>query len=142
MDTLFLDTGYLIALEAIDDQHHQAASLHWQEIAQTLPPIITTTYIFDEVVTFFSSRKRHQKAVEIGLNLLKSEFIELIQVSERLFLDSFDYFQKHQDKTFSLTDCISFSLMNERGISTALTFDKHFSQAGFQILPDKLSTKL
>ena len=29
MRRLFLDTGYLIALEAADDQHHQIASSHW-----------------------------------------------------------------------------------------------------------------
>ena len=30
--------------------------------------------------------------------------------------------------------CISFVVMNERGITDALTSDHHFEQAGFQIL--------
>lgn len=60
MRKLFLDTGYIIALEAADDQHHSEALAHWQAISESLPPLITTSYDFDEIVTFFNSRKRHE----------------------------------------------------------------------------------
>lgn len=137
MEALFLDAGYLIAIEAGDDQHHQSAISHWRSLLENLPPIVTTIYIFDEVITFFSTRNRHDKAVEIGSNLLESNLIELVRIDEELFLEGWNLFQKYQDKTFSLTDCISFALMNERRISTALSFDKHFIQAGFKTLPSK-----
>jgi len=51
MSPVFLDTGYLIALEASDDQHHREASRHWQNTGSTLTSIVTTTYVFDEVVS-------------------------------------------------------------------------------------------
>jgi predicted nucleic acid-binding protein len=35
------------------------------------------------------------------------------------------------DKEWGLTDCISFVMMQERGLTTVLTVDKHFEQAGF-----------
>jgi hypothetical protein len=38
------------------------------------------------------------------------------------------------DKDWSLTDCISFVVMQERGITDALTGDRHFEQAGFRAL--------
>ena len=41
---------------------------------------------------------------------------------------------ERQDKDWSLTDCISFIVMKERGIHDALTTDKHFEQAGFTTL--------
>jgi uncharacterized protein len=44
------------------------------------------------------------------------------------------FFSTRPDKEWSLTDCISFVVMNERGIGDALTNDHHFEQAGFQIL--------
>jgi predicted nucleic acid-binding protein len=67
MKPLFLDSGYIIALEAADDQNHQFALEHWQSFRENIPHLVTTTYVFDEVVTFFNNRDRHEKAVEIGI---------------------------------------------------------------------------
>jgi len=99
------------------------------------PPLVATSFVLAEVVTFFNSRSRHEKAVELGRMLLTSPAVSLIQVDQALFLRGWEYFQQRPDKTYSLTDCISFVVMQERGISQALTFDQHFFQAGFQKLP-------
>ncbi len=136
MKPLFLDAGYLIAIEAADDQNHQVAFSHWQKLILSPPKIITTTYIFDEIVTFFNNRNRHAKAIEIGNNLLQSNLIEMIQVDENLLESGWNYFQKHDDKRYSLTDCISFVVLEQRNLDSALSFDKHFTQAGFIKLPN------
>ena len=135
MDSIFLDTGYIIALEASDDQNHEASLQHWSLFVKNLPPVVTTSYVFDETVTFFNNRGHHQKSVEIGTNLLKSPSIKFIHVDQALFQEGWTYFKKHSDKTYSLTDCISFVLMKHLGIKRALTFDGHFMQAGFKTLP-------
>jgi predicted nucleic acid-binding protein len=70
MKTLFMDTGYIIALEAADDKNHKAAVRNWRNLTKSLPLLVTTTYVFDEVVTFFNNRNRHAKAVEIGERLM------------------------------------------------------------------------
>ncbi len=64
MVTFFLDTSFVIALELKDDQRHQAAKTYWQSMAITSPQLVTTSYVFDEIVTFFNSRSRHDKAVD------------------------------------------------------------------------------
>ena len=138
MTPLFLDTGYLIALEAADDQHHQAAQRHWDALRPTLPALVTTTYVFDEVVTYFNSRGRHAKAVQVGERLLRSPSVEVVQVDPALFEAGWDYFQQRPDKRYSLTDCISFVLMHQRALQQALAFDRHFARAGFQMLPGEL----
>ncbi len=38
------------------------------------------------------------------------------------------------DKEWSLTDCISFVVMQDEQIIEALTADRHFEQAGFKVL--------
>jgi hypothetical protein len=133
--TFFLDTSYLLALELSNEQYHGAVLSHWQSLIKTDFKLVTTSYVFDEIVTFFNSRGRHDRAVEVGNRLLGSIYIELIQVDETLFLDGWQYFQQHSDKSYSLIDCISFLVMSKQGIRTALTLDRHFTQAGFQKLP-------
>lgn len=135
MTRVFLDTGYLIALNASDDQHHKQAQQHWNQFLNRKPLLITTSYIFDEVTTFFNSRNRHEKAVEIGKILLHSSSITLFHVNEELFHAGWNTFQLHPDKRFSLTDCISFEVMTQENLKEVLGFDKHFEQAGFVRLP-------
>ena len=135
MKSVFLDNGYVIALELSSDQNHRLALKHWRSVVKSLPLLITTTYVFDEIVTFFNSRGHHAKAVEIGNRLLNSPSVRLVHVDDKLFLEGWRYFQKHKDKGYSLTDGISFLVMTEFGIDTAFAFDKHFVQAGFKTLP-------
>jgi uncharacterized protein len=136
MKKLFLDTGYLIALEAADDQYDKVALAHWRSIIKSLPLLAATSYVFNEVVTFFNSRSRHAKSVETGSLLLGSHSIKLVQVEQPLFHEGWRYFIRHSDKSYSFTDCVSFVVMRRLRIRTALTFDKHFSQAGFEQQPE------
>lgn len=136
MREVFLDTAYLIALEASRDQHHAAASRHWQALVDQSPRLVTTSAVFDEVVTFFSVGGQHEKAVRLGRALLSTPYIRVHHVDEALFAEAFEYLARRRDKRFSFTDCISFVLMQRLGIDDALTFDAHFEQAGFRRLPE------
>ena len=75
---VFLDPSYLLAIELANDQNHQSAAQHWQRVVAALPPLVTTSYVFDEVVTFFNNRGHHAKAVEVGNGLLLSPSVRLI----------------------------------------------------------------
>jgi predicted nucleic acid-binding protein len=135
MNAVFLDTGYVLALELSNDQNHRVAAKHWRSMKKRLPPLVTTSYVFDEVVTYFNSRGYHAKAVEVGNRLLTSPSVQFVQVDEGLFREGWRYFQQHQDKDYSLTDCISFVVMKRFGIEAAFAFDQHFVQAGFKKVP-------
>jgi len=127
---VFVDTGYLIALEDADDDNHSAAVEH-REGLREMPSLTTTSYIVDEVVTFFNVRGQHGKAVELGEALLSSPSVVMVHVAENLFGRGLDLLRERPDKRYSLTDCVSFVVMRERGISVAFAFDKHFEQEGF-----------
>ncbi len=136
MTRYFVDSGYLIALEDEDDQNHAGALAHWKnEVSSSRPSWVTTSYVLDEVATYFNACNLHAKAVEIGQRLMSSTSIQFVHVDEPLFQEAWVYFQRHRDKRYSLTDCVSFVLMNRLDITKALTFDKHFAQAGFQKIP-------
>ena len=133
---VFVDTGYLLALERRTDENHRRALGHWRSLRRRgLPRLVTTSYVFDEVVTYLNSRGLHASAVKTGRRLLGSPSVELVRVDDALFRASFDLLQRRPDKRYSLTDCVSFVLMRERGISVALTLDRHFEQEGFVMEP-------
>jgi len=51
-----------------------------------------------------------------------------------VFHAGLDLYASRPDKEWSLTDCISFAVMQDLGLNDALTGDHHFTQAGFTIL--------
>jgi predicted nucleic acid-binding protein len=132
---LFLDSAFVIALVFKADQSYAKAQITWERLTSERRKFVTTTFILDEAVTFLSSRGEHELAVEIGNQLLTSPAIEMVDIERPLLEQGWEYFVRHHDKTYSLTDCISFVVMKREAILEALTFDAHFTQAGFQIVP-------
>jgi predicted nucleic acid-binding protein len=59
---------------------------------------------------------------------------EVVGYVPAVYQAGFDLFAARADKAWSLTDCISFEVMWDRGLTEALTADHHFEQAGFRAL--------
>ncbi len=57
-----------------------------------------------------------------------------MHLTPELFQQAFELYQTYHDKEWGLIDCVSFVVMKNRGIRQALTFDRHFAQAGFHVL--------
>jgi predicted nucleic acid-binding protein len=87
----------------------------------------------NEPVTDSSSEG--SSVVVLGNSLLCSPSVHLVHVDEALFFEGWAEFQKYHDKSFSLTDCISFVVMRRMNTHRALAFDQHFEQAGFTTEP-------
>jgi hypothetical protein len=58
----------------------------------------------------------------------------MLPPSSDLFYAGLDLFSRRPDKYWSLTDCISFVVMERFSMTDALTADRHFQQAGFNAL--------
>lgn len=129
---IFVDTSFIVALVNERDQYHQrAVELVDQYDAQ---PLVTTDSVLLEIANALS-RAYKAEAVQVIENLLSSDNIEIVHLTPDLFGRAFELYKTRQDKTWGLVDCISFVIMQSRNIPTALTFDQHFVQAGFQAIP-------
>ena len=131
MNRVFIDTSFVVALVNEKDQHHARAS----ELSETFDgqPLITTDAVLLEVGNALARNFREQ-AAEIIADFLTSDEVEVVNSDATLFQRAFELYRTHTDKAWGMTDCVSFVVMRERGVTDALTSDKDFRQAGFNAL--------
>ncbi|MCT7983501.1 PIN domain-containing protein [Laspinema sp. A4] len=131
MRRVFADTGYWVALLNPRDQLHQKA----RDLSQTmgLLYIFTSEMVLAEVLNDFSKRGKFFREVAISLieSLYNHPNVTVIQQSSQQFKEGLLLYKQRPDKEWSLTDCVSFKIMEEYAITEALAYDKHFEQAGF-----------
>ncbi len=131
MNVLFADTSFYVAIFSPQDALHIRA----KAVASTLQgSVVTTEFVLVEVGNFFcrgEGRIVFQRMIE---NLRSANDIEIVPATAELFEQGFSLFKSRPDKEWSLTDCISFVVMQKRAITDALTADRHFEQAGFVTL--------
>ena len=127
----FIDTSFIIGLINDKDQNYEKA----QELAPLYMRdyLVTTDAVLLEIGNALSKEFKFE-AVEIFKILRNSNKTEVVEISPNLFEKGLELYEKYADKSWGLVDCISFVVMRERGITDALTCDKHFVQAGFRAL--------
>jgi len=77
----------------------------------------------------------HDRARAVAERLRFSPSVTFVRVEEADFDAAWEWFDRYRDKDFSFTDCASFAVMKRLRVKTALTFDRHFTQAGFEQKP-------
>jgi predicted nucleic acid-binding protein len=135
---IFVDSSALKASYDTKDDYHARADELMRKIEARETEItgfVTTDYVLDEAVTLTRFAHSHAKAVELASAAMASKFMRVVYSDEGLFPDAVQIFKSHPDKEWSLTDCLSFAAMRKQEIKTAFTFDAHFKQAGFAIIP-------
>lgn len=133
MKRVFVDTSAWFAYVRRDDPDHDAVV---KVLTEWEGRLVTSNFIFDEVVTLVRFRLGHAAAAKVGETLKDPETVDLIQLLPEDEEDAWAWFVRHQDKDYSYTDCTSFALMRRLHIGAAVAVDQHFRQAGFQIRPD------
>jgi predicted nucleic acid-binding protein len=66
--------------------------------------------------------------------LLADADVQVIPLDMQLHEEGIRLYASRADKEWSLTDCISFVVMQREAVTEALTGDHHFEQAGFVAL--------
>ena len=131
---VFADTGYFIALLSQNDALHGRALKWATTLASKRTPIVTSESVLIETLDGFARFQHRSIAAELLSELEQDTDVEIVPASTERFRAAFELYRRRADKTRGMTDCISFVIMRERKIKQALTADRHFVQAGFEVL--------
>ena len=131
---IFLDAAYAIALSVTNDQHHEQAMTLRAELKLAPKRLVTTRAVLLEIGNALAKSRYRGAAIQLLESLEGDPNVEIIPMSEDLYHRAIQLYRGRLDKEWGLTDCISFVVMQDRGLTSALTPDEHFEQAGFRAL--------
>ena len=135
MSALFLDTAGWFAAVTPRESGHAKARKVYSEAAKAGDRLVTTPLVIAEmhamILRWANARAGQdflELALESGTHIVVETDAELLSAAVARWMTRF------KDKPFSLCDALSFEIMRRERITRALTFDKHFSMAGFETL--------
>ena len=134
MAEVFLDSSFAIALSSSTDLHHERALSLADRLKGESTRLVTTRAVLIEIGNALARQRHRGAAIRLLVALDVDSAVEIVPLSEPLYADALRLFTAREDKEWGLTDAISFVVMQERGITEALTADVHFQQAGFRAL--------
>src|SRR4051812_40614289 len=131
MTPLFADTFYWFALLNRSDAAHTRATAF---AAGNKSRLVTTAWVLAEWADGMAAPGVRLNVLPFIRSLRADPLLTIAPAADDLFNRGLDLYHQRPDKEWSLTDCISFVVMADRGITEALTGDHHFEQAGFVAL--------
>lgn len=129
MRSVFIDTSFVIAMFTPEDRYHHKALAISHDLFNYQRIWITDAVIYEIGNSFSKTNK--EIVAEFIRDCYNTEQIHVEKTSEDLLLKALDRYGSFLDKDWSLTDCISFEVMEENDINIAYSSDHHFEQAGF-----------
>jgi uncharacterized protein len=131
MNKIFADTSFYLALLSKDDDAHNTA---YRFIEEYSGGMVTSQYVIIETANHVSARRLRNIFTPFYQGLVTHQATMVVPAEARWFEAGINLYIERPDKNWSLTDCISFEMMREFNITSALTTAHHFQQAGFTAL--------
>jgi predicted nucleic acid-binding protein len=136
VNAAFADTSFFLALLRADDPANAKARAELAIPRQ----LVTTEFILLELGNACARAEDHGDFLALVAGMRSSPRTTIVGLDSALLERGMRMMGARKDKDWSLTDCISFVVMQERGLMDALTTDKHFEQAGFKALLKSAAT--
>ena len=134
MQVVFADAGYWIALVSDRDELRPIIA----DVTELLDAstVVTTEMVLVEFLNHMSGGGEYARRVasDMILGLLSDTDVEIVPQTADQFSEALSRYSSRPDQRWSLTDCASFLVMEERNITEALAYDRDFEQAGFVAL--------
>lgn len=133
MNEAFVDTSGWASFFVRTEPHHAKAIELMTQWQQQNGRVVTTNYILSELAALFTSPLRVPRSTILDcIQTIRSRpWVEVVHIDPSLDEAAWKLFGDRLDKEWSLVDCASFVVMQQHGLTDALTADHHFEQAGF-----------
>ncbi|MDC0935452.1 PIN domain-containing protein [Pirellulales bacterium] len=129
--TVFLDTSFIVALENRDDpSHHRAQDLD-RELLAADARLVLHWGILLKLGDGYARLGRRAKGIDLLARFHAEQGYEIRSIHDGLLQEAINLYRERVDKEWGLTDCMSFVIMQQEGITEALTADRNFEQTGF-----------
>jgi predicted nucleic acid-binding protein len=130
---IFIDTSAFLAVLNANDRFHLPARNAWSDIITSGSAIFTSNYVILETTALL----QHRFGIE-ALRLFESEILPVVEIAwvdEAIHKQGMSTLLAANRRDLSLVDCTSFEMMRHRDMDRAFTFDLHFSEQGFEVIP-------
>ena len=129
---VFVDTSFYVAFAHPGDSRHSAAIAIARDLATNRVGLFTTNIVAAETHALMVARAGRDAALRVirGIYAARDSLTRITESDEQRALD---ILTQYDDKDFSFADATSFAVMERLGISTAVAFDRHFAQFGWQV---------
>ncbi|MFH1150247.1 MAG: PIN domain-containing protein [Actinomycetota bacterium] len=131
--TIFVDTSAMFSSLDADDAFHPQAFSTWESLVDDGRPLLSSNYVVLEC-TWLATRRLGIEAVRRFYGLVIPA-LSIHWVDEELHFLTTSLMLESPRKNISLVDYISFEIMRMRGITDVFTFDRHFKDQGFDVIP-------
>ena len=131
-ERFLIDTAFVQALLNQKDQYHAKARKFAPRL-RTAAEVWITEAVLVEIGNALSSFNRSAAASFIE-QAYRTPNMRVVPVDSGLLQRALRLYRDRQDKTWGLTDCVSFTVMAEQQMMDAVTADEHFRQAGYRAL--------
>ena len=131
MEKIFVDTAAWLALLNKDDDLYTQARQVMETLRQQRVALLTTEFVLLEVADALSAPMHRGRTVEFITGLRQLPLLSILPASQNLWTAGWKLYSDRPDQDWSLTDCISFTVMTQEQITQSFTSDHNFEQAGF-----------
>jgi predicted nucleic acid-binding protein len=131
VEKIFVDTVAWLALLNKNDDLHTHARQVMKMLRRQRAALITTEFVLLEVADALSAPAHRGRTVEFINGLRRLPLLSILPAHQSLWTAGWQLYSDRPDQDWSLTDCISFTVMTQERLTQSFTSDHNFEQAGF-----------
>lgn len=131
--SIFIDTSGLYALLVGSETSHAGALRVFRQEVEAGGTLWITSYVLLESHALLQHRIGLEPVRDLQQVLLPMLSVEW--VTARLHQRGVRHLLREDRRRLSLVDCVSLEFMKQRGLRRVLGLDRHFAEAGHDLLP-------